>query len=77
MDVLELDFQFWRFWAFSLLAISITLLIAWYNINFQNNPWESKVGLMAVSFTALWVISLGFFLVTYVKFKKKLSKNLI
>jgi len=75
MEILELDFQFWRFWAFSLLAIVISLSVVYFTMQFQGNTWANLVGYVTIGFTIIWFVCLIMFYKTYYEYRDSLRLN--
>jgi predicted ferric reductase len=70
---LELDFEFWKFWSFTLLALVITLGVAFFTMVYQSYTWAPVIGWVTVGVIILWMLSLIMFYVNYNKFRKTLK----
>jgi len=70
---LELDFQFYRFYTFSLLAAVLTTAIAFYNFKYNNNLSANNWAYVCIAFTIIFLIANIKFLTVYFKLRKELK----
>jgi len=69
----ELDFQFWRFWVFSLLVLVVSGLFAFFTLLANNNPNAKTVLLLVVVFFFCFCMSLYEFFRNYANLRKQLK----
>ena len=70
---LALDFQFTRFWAFSLLAVIIASTVAFNSFYMSGMALVSKIFLcLSIILFFVWVYFMIWFLRVYIKFRSKL-----
>ncbi|MBU2052659.1 MAG: hypothetical protein KJ721_00255 [Nanoarchaeota archaeon] len=66
----ELDFQFYRFWTFSLLAIIIAGIFTWYSLKDNGSVYSLHVCIFNVFMFILYLICNYMFLKNYIELKK-------
>lgn len=69
----ELDFQFYRFWTFSLLAITVAGIFAWFSLRTSESEYTSEVCIFTAIMFILYLICSYMFLKNYSKLKETLS----
>ncbi|MBI2649927.1 hypothetical protein HYX04_01295 [Candidatus Woesearchaeota archaeon] len=70
---LEVDFQYYGHWTFALLAATLVLSLGYFNLLSQKSHYSLKMGLMAVAFFILYLISEKKYTQTYNELRKKLK----
>lgn len=71
---LMLDFQFTRFWAFSLLAVVIASVVAYNSFHMAGNVLLSNIFLwVSIVLFFVWVFFMIWFLIVYRKLRSKLK----
>jgi len=71
---LTLDFQFTRFWAFSLLAVVIASVVAYNSFHMVGNVLFSNIFLwVSVVLFFVWIYFMIWFLRVYLRLRSKLK----
>ena len=72
---LEADFHYWSSWNFSVLVIFISLTIAYYQLLNDKSSYSITIGLLAIFFMLVYIITHIMYGVTYYKLRKLLKDN--
>jgi len=69
---LEFDFQFFRFFTFTTLAVWYALMVAYFKFKAENNPFTLYVGMPALVMGTVFLISFYSFLHASKKLRESL-----